>query len=214
MNVTTATDTLNLAVGDQAGNQVSTGTQNTLLGGLAGDTVTTGGNNTLVGYDVDCASDAFNAIGLGHGISSSSDHFKFGKASNVVSNNFTANASFSRSSDERWKKDIATNTDCGLDFIKALRTVTYKWKAPSELDASLSEHDSNKTSADYTNKMYGFIAQEVKQAMDDNSVTDFAGWVVDETSEDDKQGISYEMFVVPLVKAIQELEARIAALES
>ena len=50
--------------------------------------------------------------------------------------------------------------------------------------------------------------------MDDNSITDFAGWSVDETSGDNKQGISYEMFVVPLVKAIQELEARVAALES
>ena len=184
------------------------------MGGEAGDAIQSGTNNTLIGYSVDAAHDSANAIGLGHSITGQGDFFKFGKASNVVSNQFTANASFSRSSDERWKKDIATNTDCGLDFIKALRTVTYKWKAPSELDASLSEHDSSKTSADFTNKMYGFIAQEVKQAMDDNSITDFAGWVVDETSEDNKQGISYEMFVVPLVKAIQELEARVAALES
>ena len=212
-NFTTSTDSYNVAVGYDAGRNVTTGTQNTYIGGLAGDTVTTGTNNTLVGYNVDCQN-SVNAIGIGHGFDSASDFFKFGKASNVVSNNFTANATFSRSSDQRWKKDITTNTDCGLDFIKALRTVTYKWKAPSELDASLSEYNSEKTSADFTTKMYGFIAQEVKQAMDDNSVTDFAGWVVDETSEDNKQGVSYEMFVVPLVKAIQELEARVAALES
>ena len=65
--------------------------------------------------------------------------------------------------------------------------------------------------------MYGLIAQEVKQAMDDNNITDFAGW--HETS-DGIQGISQEMFVQPLIKAVQELsakndalEARIAALE-
>ena len=150
-----------------------------------------------------------------------SDYFYFGKSQNVVFNNFTANASWTRSSDERWKKDINANTDLGLDFINALRTVTYKWKAPSELDSTLSEYSADKTSAGYANKMYGFIAQEVKQALDDNGVTDFSGWNIDATSPDDKQGISYEMFVVPLVKAIQEqqatitaLEARIAALES
>ena len=59
--------------------------------------------------------------------------------------------------------------------------------------------------------MYGFLAQEVKQAMDDNSITDFAGWTVDATSDDDKQGVSYEMFVVPLVKAVQELKAELDA---
>ena len=59
--------------------------------------------------------------------------------------------------------------------------------------------------------MYGFLAQEVKQAMDDNSITDFAGWTVDVTSDDDKQGVSYEMFVVPLVKAVQELKAELDA---
>jgi hypothetical protein len=43
---------------------------------------------------------------------------------------------------------------------------------------------------------------------------------MDETSADNKQGISYEMFVVPLIKAVQEqqaliesLTARIATLE-
>ena len=89
----------------------------------------------------------------------------------------------------------------GLAFINDLRTVTYKWKAPSELDPSLSNYDANKTEADYTSKMYGFIAQEVKQALDDHNVTDFNGWHIDENGDDHIQGISYEMFVMPLVKA-------------
>ena len=50
------------------------------------------------------------------------------------------------------------------------------------------------------------IAQEVKHAPDDNSVTDFAGWT------EDLEGvttISYEMFVmVALVKAVQELSIK------
>ena len=160
-----------------------------------------------------------NQIVLGYNIDSvGSNYFTFGKPSNRVYNAFTSNASWTRSSDVRLKKDIQTNTDLGLGFINDLRTVTYKWKAPSELDSTLPGYNADKTEADYTNKMYGFIAQEVKQALDDHNVTDFAGWTTD---DQDIQGISYEMFVMPLVKAVQELsakntalEARIAALEA
>ena len=59
--------------------------------------------------------------------------------------------------------------------------------------------------------MYGFIAQEVKAALDKHNITDFNGWT--ETS-DGEQGISYEMFVMPLVKAVQELSAKVTALEA
>ena len=69
--------------------------------------------------------------------------------------------------------------------------------------------------------MYGFIAQEVKAAMDTHNITDFAAGIRLNDGGDNMQGISYEMFVMPLVKAIQELSAqnaaltaRIAALES
>ena len=59
--------------------------------------------------------------------------------------------------------------------------------------------------------MYGLIAQEVKQAMDDNNITDFAGW--DET-DNGIQGISQEMFVHPLIKAVQELSAKCDSLQN
>ena len=141
------------------------------------------------------------------------NYFTFGVNGHKVYNQFTSNASWTRSSDVRLKKDIQTNTDLGLGFINDLRTVTYKWKAPSELDPSLSDYNADKTQADYPTKMYGFIAQEVKQALDDHNVTDFNGWHV--TDDDDAiQGISYEMFVMPLVKAVQELSAENAALKA
>ena len=57
--------------------------------------------------------------------------------------------------------------------------------------------------------MYGLIAQEVKQAMDDNNITDFAGW---DEGENGIQGISQEMFIHPLIKAVQELSAQNADL--
>ena len=65
--------------------------------------------------------------------------------------------------------------------------------------------------------MHNFIAQEVKAALDAAGVSDFGGWKEDHHGV---QQVSREMFVIPLVKAVQEqsalitaLTARIAALE-
>ena len=133
--------------------------------------------------------------------SKGTNYITFGRdAVGKVYNQYSANASWSRQSDERLKKDINTNTDCGLGFINDLRTVTYKWKAPSEVDSSMPTYDKNISTPSYDKKMYGFIAQEVKAAMDKHNITDFSGW---NCPDDGVQGISYEMFVMPLVKAGQ-----------
>ena len=77
----------------------------------------------------------------------SNDYFTFGRSGNRVYNQFTSNASWTRSSDVRLKKDIQTNTDLGLNFINDLRTVTYKWKSPSELDSDLYGYNASETEA-------------------------------------------------------------------
>ena len=132
-------------------------------------------------------------------------------ANGKVYNYYPSNATWTRESDERLKKDIQTNTDCGLNFINELRTVTYKWKAPSEVPATLPNYDQSQTEAVHKDKMYGFVAQEVKAAMDKLNITDFNGWTC---PDDGVQGISYEMFVMPLVKAVQELSAEVEQLKS
>ena len=53
-----ATDTYNIAIGHQAGKDISTSVQNTIIGGLAGDALTTGSGNTGLGYNV-----SFSAVG-------------------------------------------------------------------------------------------------------------------------------------------------------
>ena len=73
---------------------------------------------------------------------------------------------------------------------------------------------AEQTEALYTEKMYGFIAQEVKAAMDTHNITGFNGWHVTSEDQGSQQGISYEMFVMPLVKAVQELSAKNDALET
>ena len=131
-----------------------------------------------------------------------------------VTINIASNATWVHSSDARYKKDIKDNT-IGLDFINALRTVNYKWKAHCELDPSLDEYDASKTTADSNALQHGLIAQEVKQIMDKQGVSaEFGGWTEDETHPNKKQGISEQMFVYPLIKAVQELSEEIEKLKN
>ena len=94
-----------------------------------------------------------------------SNTFTFGKndGNDRVSNGFTSNATFARVSDVRYKKEIKDNFDCGLDFINDLRPVTFDWKKKKDITPEL---DATKTEADHKEKLYGLIAQEVKEALD------------------------------------------------
>ena len=62
---------------------------------------------------------------------------------------------------------------------------------------------------------HGFIAQEVKTAIDAHSeIKDgFDMWCTDDQADGGRQRIADGALVPMLVKAIQELEARIATLE-
>ena len=53
---------------------------------------------------------------------------------------------------------------------------------------------------------YGFIAQEVKEAIDKHDASDYGAWNAD---EDGRQRVSREQFVVSLVKAVQELSTKV-----
>jgi len=179
----------------------TTGSSNVAVGNYSGQRMTTGNNQIVLGYDTESVGSHYFTFGTGTG-------------SHRVYNQFTANATWTRASDERIKKDIVDNNDCGLAFINDLRTVTYKFKSPSELDKTMSEYDADKTEATHKDKMYGFIAQEVKEAMDKHNIKDFSGWHQINDKKDNMQGISYEMFVMPLVKAVQELTAKVETLEA
>jgi len=221
-----ATESYNVGVGGNAGYGITTGSRNTCLGHEAGNhtlPITTGNYNTILGaFTLPSGNNAQYQICLGYDVVCIGDnYFTFGRSGNRVYNEFTSNASWTRSSDVRLKKDINTNTELGLSFINDLRTVSYKWKAPAELDPTMPDYDASKEEADYKKKMYGFIAQEVKESLDKHGITDFNGWHVTPDEQGAIQGVSYEMFVIPLIKAIQEqqqiitdLKARIEALEA
>ena len=207
-------------VGYNAGYNITTNGYHAFLGDHAGSNTTGSGyGNVCVGYNTQAGSGSntqryqsivlgYNTLGVGNG------YFTFGTGTgnSRVYNGFGSNASWTRVSDQRYKKDIQNNTNCGLAFINDLRPVTFKWKPKSEIDNTLPDYDADATEAEYTSKMYGLIAQEVKQVLDNHNITDFGGWHEDEDSG--IQGISQEMFIYPLIKAVQELSAKVTALEN
>ena len=97
-------------------------------------------------------------------------------------------------SDARTKENIVTS-DLGLNFINDLNPVKY-----------------NKIEGNRTH--YGLIAQEVKSVLDAAGIVDFGGWVIsDVTDPEGQQALRYEEFISPLIKAVQELTARVKAIE-
>jgi hypothetical protein len=99
----------------------------------------------------------------------------------------------------------------GLDFINKLHPVTYTWKVGGYTSESTKD---NLIPAAGTRHHYGLLAQEVKQAMTDCGITDFGGWLIADVNDSESlQMLRYEEFIAPLIKAIQELSARIIVLE-
>lgn len=97
-------------------------------------------------------------------------------------------------SDQRTKENILTS-DLGLNFINKLNPVKY-----------------NKIGGDRTH--YGLIAQQVKSVLDEANILDFGGWVISDVNDaEGQQALRYEEFISPLIKAVQELTARVKILE-
>jgi len=121
-------------------------------------------------------------------------------------------------SDQRLKESISDSA-LGLAFINKLRPVSYKWK-DKEIVHPNADGDASKDvkeSKTYTRKHYGLIAQEVKAVLDDLSIDtkDFAGYAdASKNGGPDKLFLRYTEFIAPLIKAVQELSAKVTALEN
>ena len=201
----------NIAMGSQAGEEITTGEGNTCLGTGAGkETLADGDDNVLVGRNVDTsAAGSANQIVIGVGITAAGDNdFAFGKASNVVHNDFDADAAWSRTSDIRKKRNIQEDK-LGLEFINKLKPVTHQWKPSNEFPKEWKEYnEENQMNLDVV--IHNMIAQDVKKALDEVGCDTFGGW---KEREDGSQTISREMFVTPLINAVKELSEQNKELE-
>ncbi|MBL0308399.1 MAG: tail fiber domain-containing protein [Bacteroidetes bacterium] len=119
-------------------------------------------------------------------------------------------------SDARFKQNVSSSNVAGLDFISKLRPVQYNLQARA-LDIFRrggSTKSIEKTDYSKAESMLrtGFIAQEVEQAARETHFN-FDGIHVPENDKD-FYSISYSSLVVPLVKAVQELNQKVEVLES
>jgi hypothetical protein len=139
------------------------------------------------------------------------DQFDLGSGGLRWANIFGATGAVS-TSDVRLKENIINST-LGLDFINALRPVSYKFK--NYTSQSYPDIDGNTTTVQHTfvRTHYGLIAQEVETVLTNNSMTtnDFAGFIHDVS--EDFYGLRYEEFIAPLIKAVQQLTTRLAIAE-
>jgi hypothetical protein len=201
-----ATSANNTAIGTNALSN-SEAADNTAVGKSAGDTIISGAENTLLGCNVDVASeDNNNNVVIGNNLTATDKNNAvfIGNNTNHIENDFNADATWNYSSDVRQKTNIEDDT-LGLDFINKIRPVVYKHKSPSEFPKEWSSYDADdKEPMGGDKRIHGLIAQEVKETLDNQGIDTFGGW---SEGDDGRQRVSREMFVTPLIKAVQELSS-------
>lgn len=200
----------NTALGESALVNSTTGVRNTAIGKHTMLTNVEGSYNTSLGYHSDMgSSDLTNSTAIGYGtIATASNQVRIGNA-NVSS--IGGQVSWTTLSDARFKKDIDENV-AGLDFILALRPVSYKIDqlAFNSFLGKEAEEEMKNIDRDITET--GFIAQEVETVARELGF-DFNGIDQPEDSQD-YYGLRYGQFTVPLVKAVQEQQELIESLQS
>ena len=139
-----------------------------------------------------------NSIVIGYGTKISGNHeAAFGNTSTTT---IGGTGDFTALSDGRFKTNIQENI-VGLDFIRQLRPVTYELRVTGyEFPVQLATRNSQPAT-----RQTGFIAQEVEQASNNLNFS-FSG--IDYRKNQDLYGLRYAEFVVPLVKAVQELQPK------
>lgn len=207
----------NTATGTTSLNANTTGTKNTACGMRSLENNTTGIFNTAVGFEASkytTTGERNSSLGLNalYTNTTGDDNIAIGYAAistsatisgqctlgNATITNLRCNdTSISSLSDERDKTNIV-DIPLGLDFINTLRPVSFDW---DRRDGSM-----------VGKKDFGFIAQELKAAQEATVYSESMRLVC----EDNPERIEADpMKTYPvLVKAIQELSAKIAELEA
>jgi hypothetical protein len=200
--VTTGSD--NSAFGVDAGKRITTGTVNSCFGKGAGEYITTGSKNTILGR--------YNGNQGGRDIRTASNHIVLSDGDGnprlvltdsgdlVVPRVYNANTSnsanvqvdsagiFRRSTSSRRYKNTITDATHGLTELLTLRPITYK-----------GNNDGDTVFG-------GLIAEEVHDA----GLTEFVTY----NDDNEPDALAYGNMVSLCIKAIQEQQATITALEA
>jgi hypothetical protein len=182
----------NTCLGDTAGRYITTGTSNTSVGqssGNVGTSLITGNNNTCLGYASALSSASVsNTVTLGN--------------ANITTLR-CATTSITAISDIRDKKDVV-DIPAGLSFVEKLRPVSFKWAM-----RNLYEDPTFTGKQDIPE--FGFIAQDLQSVQVETGVT-VPNLVMDDNP--DRIEAAPSALLPILIKAVQELTARVKELEA
>ena len=192
---TSTTANENVAVGNFSLN-VATGGFNTALGTGAADNLTTGSNNSALGYQARPSSPTVsNTITLGNA---------------SISTLRCQVTSITSLSDERDKTNIQT-LEHGLDFVKQLKPVSFEWNARPEIRKDF-EGNEIEVQGKVGIQDIGFIAQDIVALEDSLNAAESLQLSFRDNPE--KLEVTQGRLIPILVKAIQDLTAKVEALEA
>ena len=200
----------------------ATTSDNTAIGYAAGDNTTNPTRSTFLGATTSAASNLINVTAIGYGATVSASNSI--RAGNTSVTSIGGQVGWTTFSDGRFKKNVKGDVP-GLAFINTLHPVTYNLDVAGidnklkSTQVAAKSNDMRKEPARQptpeelqardeksTIKYTGFIAQEVEAAANKLNY-DFSG-VDKPKNSNDYYGIRYAEFVVPLVKAVQELSKK------
>lgn len=231
--------TVGSVIGTTAG---SANGNNTLVGYAAGASLIKAGGATIIGYR---AAESLTECNFGTFLGRYAGAVTFDGAANTLYNNnvtaignnalLTANNQvqlgnadttvyyyqMAQRSDERDKADIQ-DTQLGINFIRKLRFVDYKWDMREDYveikEGESGEFEVVKSEKDGSKKRkrwhHGVIAQATKEVLDEIGVD--SGIHQDHTKCDgaDVQTVSYNELIAPIGRAVQEVDSEITELKS
>ena len=201
-----------VAIGRDALLAVTTGVNNIAIGDTAGNTITVGTGNTIIGQAAQASAvGAVDQIVIGRGVTGVADNaITLGDVTRAITCNFDTDQTWDAPSDLRMKTVLGFSM-LGLDFINALRPIEYYWKPAAEWPAEFGVPADASVNTDAV--VLGMGAQDVKAALDTvGKGCAFHGWDVNKRTG--QQMIGESAFVYPLINAIQELTARVEAIEA
>ena len=199
-------------------------TGNVLMGTRAGYAISSGEFNTFIGYCAGCNSD-FEAT----------THQQIIQLGWNGTTCFIVACPLSNPSDCRDKTDVS-DLDLGLDYIKALRPVYYRWDKRGYYDpfndGFKTDEDRNlfinyQTDGSKKRQKWevGLLAQEAlaaekahtnkKQLLDvESGAPDADEGILVSGTNNTSYKMSYDRLVPPLIKAVQELSAEVETLKA
>ena len=203
------TANFNIAIGQFALTQNQDGSGNVAIGQQALNTLKAGHSNTAIG---ECALtgsvDRNNATGIGANTDVTGDN-----QVQIGSNGVTVytHTAIQTRSDSRDKIDIQ-DALLGLEFIKKLIPRQFRMNSREAYFEIGQQRDFSATNdGSKAGKRFhqGFVAQEVKEVIDELGV-DFAGYQDHKINGgEDVLSLGYTEFIAPIVKAIQEQQQMI-----